>query len=192
MRSTLRRACTPGRRTRVADVLTSEKAAPSKGTRPDGAISEADASRKVREMFTQIAPRYDLLNHLLSLQLDHLAGQNSKKAAQDPGAAGRGGFGFVLRHRRSGICVEAQSKRADHWRRLCAHDVGESDRQVCGSWRCGSFSGIGCAATAVLRWVIRFGDGGVWVSQSGELRSRASGNATRAQTGRDDRNPGIH
>jgi len=56
----------------VADVLTSEKAAPSKGTRPEGATSEADASRKVREMFTQIAPRYDLLNHLLSLQLDRV------------------------------------------------------------------------------------------------------------------------
>ncbi len=49
-----------------------EAAAPVKGTRPEGAISEADASKRVREMFTQIAPRYDLLNHLLSLQLDRL------------------------------------------------------------------------------------------------------------------------
>ena len=47
-------------------------AAPVKGTRPEGATTEADASNKVREMFTQIAPRYDLLNHLLSLQLDRL------------------------------------------------------------------------------------------------------------------------
>jgi demethylmenaquinone methyltransferase / 2-methoxy-6-polyprenyl-1,4-benzoquinol methylase len=45
---------------------------PVKGTLPEGARSEADASRQVREMFTQIAPRYDLLNHLLSLQLDRL------------------------------------------------------------------------------------------------------------------------
>ncbi len=49
-----------------------EAAAPVKGTRPEGAITEADASSKIREMFTQIAPRYDLLNHLLSLQLDRL------------------------------------------------------------------------------------------------------------------------
>ena len=49
-----------------------EAAAPVKGTRPEGAVTEADASKKVREMFTRIAPRYDLLNHLLSLQLDRV------------------------------------------------------------------------------------------------------------------------
>jgi demethylmenaquinone methyltransferase/2-methoxy-6-polyprenyl-1,4-benzoquinol methylase len=42
------------------------------GTVPEGAVSEADASKRVREMFTHIAPRYDLLNHLLSMQLDRL------------------------------------------------------------------------------------------------------------------------
>jgi demethylmenaquinone methyltransferase / 2-methoxy-6-polyprenyl-1,4-benzoquinol methylase len=49
-----------------------EAAAPVKGTRPEGAVNEADASQRVREMFTEIAPRYDLLNHLLSFQLDRL------------------------------------------------------------------------------------------------------------------------
>jgi demethylmenaquinone methyltransferase/2-methoxy-6-polyprenyl-1,4-benzoquinol methylase len=45
---------------------------PVKGTQPEGTANEAEASRKVREMFTQIAPRYDLLNHVLSLQLDRV------------------------------------------------------------------------------------------------------------------------
>jgi demethylmenaquinone methyltransferase/2-methoxy-6-polyprenyl-1,4-benzoquinol methylase len=49
-----------------------EAAASAKGTRPEGAQTEVDASRKVREMFTEIAPRYDFLNHLLSLELDRV------------------------------------------------------------------------------------------------------------------------
>lgn len=49
-----------------------EPSTPVKGTLPEGAVTEAEASKKVREMFTQIAPHYDLLNHLLSLQFDRL------------------------------------------------------------------------------------------------------------------------
>jgi demethylmenaquinone methyltransferase / 2-methoxy-6-polyprenyl-1,4-benzoquinol methylase len=49
-----------------------EATSAAKGTRPEGAKSEADAARKVREMFTEIAPRYDFLNHLLSLEMDRV------------------------------------------------------------------------------------------------------------------------
>jgi demethylmenaquinone methyltransferase / 2-methoxy-6-polyprenyl-1,4-benzoquinol methylase len=49
-----------------------DAAAPAKGTRPEGATTEADASKKIREMFTEIAPSYDALNHLLSLQIDRI------------------------------------------------------------------------------------------------------------------------
>ena len=49
-----------------------EATARAKGTRPEGAQSEADASREVREMFTEIAPSYDFLNHLLSLEMDRV------------------------------------------------------------------------------------------------------------------------
>jgi demethylmenaquinone methyltransferase/2-methoxy-6-polyprenyl-1,4-benzoquinol methylase len=42
------------------------------GAAPEGAGDAASASRAVREMFTSIAPRYDLLNHLLSFNVDRL------------------------------------------------------------------------------------------------------------------------
>lgn len=40
------------------------------GTTPQGVTSEQEASRWVRGMFGRIARRYDLLNHLLSFNLD--------------------------------------------------------------------------------------------------------------------------
>jgi demethylmenaquinone methyltransferase/2-methoxy-6-polyprenyl-1,4-benzoquinol methylase len=42
------------------------------GTQPEGIRDERAAAGYVREMFSRIAPRYDLLNHLLSFSLDRV------------------------------------------------------------------------------------------------------------------------
>lgn len=85
-----------------------EVSSPVKGTRPEGATTETEASKKVREMFTQIAPRYDLLNHLLSFELDRLwrarAAKHLRSIIERPDAVvldlccGTGDLAFALAH----------------------------------------------------------------------------------------------
>jgi demethylmenaquinone methyltransferase/2-methoxy-6-polyprenyl-1,4-benzoquinol methylase len=45
---------------------------PVVGAAPAGARDEAQAAEQVREMFSSIAARYDLLNHVLSMNVDRL------------------------------------------------------------------------------------------------------------------------
>jgi demethylmenaquinone methyltransferase/2-methoxy-6-polyprenyl-1,4-benzoquinol methylase len=42
------------------------------GAKPAGVQDESSAAQAVRQMFNNIAPRYDLLNHVLSANIDHL------------------------------------------------------------------------------------------------------------------------
>lgn len=52
--------------------MSAEKLSPLPGTRPEGAADEREAAARVRQMFGRIAPRYDFLNHFLSLSLDRM------------------------------------------------------------------------------------------------------------------------
>jgi demethylmenaquinone methyltransferase / 2-methoxy-6-polyprenyl-1,4-benzoquinol methylase len=60
------------------------------GAAPEGATDPQSAGRAVREMFTAIAPRYDLLNHLLSFNVDRLWWRRTARSFADvlnrPGA----------------------------------------------------------------------------------------------------------
>lgn len=77
------------------------------GAAPEGATDAQSASRAVREMFTAIAPRYDLLNHLLSANVDKLWWRRTAKTFSEilsrPGAraldlcCGTGDMAFALR-----------------------------------------------------------------------------------------------
>ncbi|HEU5351132.1 MAG TPA: ubiquinone/menaquinone biosynthesis methyltransferase [Terracidiphilus sp.] len=64
---------------------------PAAGARPQGAADEASAARSVQQMFNSIAPRYDLLNHLLSANIDRLwwrrAARRFRPILSDPNAA---------------------------------------------------------------------------------------------------------
>ena len=64
----------------MPEVLSDSARQPVRGAAPKGATDPDSASRAVREMFTSIAPRYDLLNHLLSASVDRLWWRRTARA----------------------------------------------------------------------------------------------------------------
>jgi demethylmenaquinone methyltransferase/2-methoxy-6-polyprenyl-1,4-benzoquinol methylase len=50
------------------------------GAAPEGASDPVSAGHAIREMFTSIAPRYDLLNHVLSFNVDRLWWRRTARA----------------------------------------------------------------------------------------------------------------
>ena len=56
---------------------------PATGAKPPGATDEAAAAQAVRQMFDSIAPRYDLLNHVLSANIDRLWWRRTARRFRD-------------------------------------------------------------------------------------------------------------
>jgi demethylmenaquinone methyltransferase/2-methoxy-6-polyprenyl-1,4-benzoquinol methylase len=53
------------------------------GAKPPGARDETSAAQAVRQMFNSIAPRYDLLNHVLSANVDRLWWRRAARRFRD-------------------------------------------------------------------------------------------------------------
>lgn len=81
------------------------------GAQPGGAANEQAAAAAVRDMFSAIAPRYDLLNHVLSMNVDRLwwrrAARTFREVLERPGArvldlcCGTADMGLALRRQSS-------------------------------------------------------------------------------------------
>src|SRR5258706_961162 len=81
----------------------------TQGASPEGAANPQAAAQAVRQMFSEIAPRYDLLNHILSLNVDRLwwwrAAKRFDAILRDPVArvldlcCGTGDMAFALQRR---------------------------------------------------------------------------------------------
>jgi demethylmenaquinone methyltransferase/2-methoxy-6-polyprenyl-1,4-benzoquinol methylase len=104
----------------------------TKGTTPPGARTEEEAALWVRGMFADVAPRYDLLNRVLSFQIDQLWRAHTVRRVQayldNPAArildlcCGTGDLLLALEKRRRGpvlgsdfchpMLTASQSKRA--------------------------------------------------------------------------------
>ena len=88
------------------DALSEERVV---GAAPIGACDEREAAVAVRDMFSSIAPKYDLLNHVLSMNIDRIWWNRTARAFDTilsrPGAkvldlcCGTGDMTFAL-HRR--------------------------------------------------------------------------------------------
>ena len=84
---------------------------PVVGAAPERAHDPRSAARAVREMFTSIAPRYDLLNHVLSFNIDRMWWRRTARTFPRHSDSSRcSHFGFVLWNRRHDLRVAPRGR----------------------------------------------------------------------------------
>jgi len=109
---------------------------PVRGAAPEGATDTESASHAVREMFTSIAPRYDLLNHLLSANVDRLWWRRTARTFRhilaQPHAkvldlcCGTGDMAFALRNQSKAAQITGADFSHAMLVRACAKTTGAS------------------------------------------------------------------
>ena len=179
---------------------------------PEGADDPHSAARAVREMFTAIAPRYDLLNHVLSFNIDRMWWRRTARAFRAilarPDArildlcCGTGDMTFALR-RQAGKstksaarfsapisrmpCCSAprRNRRLRRWielRRIELGRIGASNIRMDRSR---------CSQPAIPEQPLRSGDFGFRLPQSRRLRCRIARDRPCAASRRRVRHPGF-
>lgn len=88
---------------------------PVVGTAPEGSLDERSAALAVQHMFDEISPRYDLLNHVLSMNIDRFwwwrAAHSFRRALRSPGSkaldlcCGTGDMARALRKQADGAHI---------------------------------------------------------------------------------------
>ena len=135
------------------------------GAAPEGAHDPASTSRAVREMFTSIAPRYDLLNHLLSFNVDRLWWRKTARSfasilkRQDASVldlcCGTGDMTLAL-FRQAGE-VDCENPGSGFFARHAAAGEPEIGRKAA------ALGGGGCASTAFSGRAVRFDHHSIWL-----------------------------
>jgi SAM-dependent methyltransferase len=146
------------------------------GAAPAGTRDRESSARAVREMFTSIAPRYDLLNHVLSFNIDRLwwwrTARKFDAILRRPDArvldlcCGTGDMTFALQApRRLG---SPQILGADFSHAMLQRAAAKAAQK--GSGATLALDRSGRAPVAVSRWTFSSGDVGVRFSKPGRLR----------------------
>ena len=180
---------------------------PATGARPAGAADEAGAATAVRQMFDSIAPNYDLLNHVLSANVDRLwwrrAARRFKDVLARPEAAvldiccGTGDLTMALLKLRprgakpilAGDFARAMLRRGAE--KFGQRELRESaDRPASDAPYAVAIEAdalhLPLRAESLDLIVTAFG-----FQKSGELRGRTEGVLSRAEAGRAVGNPGV-
>ena len=148
------------------------------GATPRGAANEQEAAAWVRDMFGRVAPRYDLLNHLLSFNIDKHWRNRTVKRLQPvldrPDAqvldlcCGTGDLMLAIRAKATGKVFGSD---------FC-HPMLTAAKQKAGASR--RFLKRTPSSSA-SRWIARCDYGRLRLSQSGELRERTAGIEARLE-----------